>query len=31
MTRKRARKILMAIGTSRNREMFGGPEGGTLK
>lgn len=26
MTRKRARKILMAIGTSRNREMFGGPE-----
>jgi hypothetical protein len=27
MTRKRARKILMAIGTSRNREMFGGPEG----
>ena len=27
MTRKRARKSLMAIGTSRNREMFGGPEG----
>ena len=27
MTRKRARKILMDIGTSRNREMFGGPEG----
>lgn len=27
MTRKRARKLLMAIGTSRNREMFGGPEG----
>lgn len=27
MTRKRARKILMSIGTSRNREMFGGPKG----
>ncbi len=27
MTRKRARKILMSIGTSRNHEMFGGPEG----
>ena len=27
MTRNRARKILMFIGTSRNREMFGGPEG----
>lgn len=27
MTRKRARKILMSIGTSRNREMFGGQEG----
>lgn len=27
MTRKRARKILMSIGMSRNREMFGGPEG----
>lgn len=27
MTRKRARKILMSIGTRRNREMFGVPEG----
>jgi hypothetical protein len=27
MTRKRARKILMSIGTSRNHEMFGVPEG----
>ena len=27
MTRKRARKILMSIGTNRNREMFGVPEG----
>lgn len=27
MTRKRARKILMSIGMSRNREMFGVPEG----